>query len=54
MPDLPAYRKHVLAALQFADVIKASDEVWRAWRFPILALERAASAAQQPGRLPGS
>lgn len=26
MPDLPAYRKHVLAALQYADVIKASDE----------------------------
>ena len=26
MPDLPAYRRHVLAALQFADVIKASDE----------------------------
>lgn len=26
MPDLPAYRQHVLAALQYADVIKASDE----------------------------
>lgn len=26
MPDLPAYRRHVLAALQYADVIKASDE----------------------------
>jgi fructokinase len=26
MPDLPAYRKHVLEALQYADVIKASDE----------------------------
>lgn len=26
MPDLPAYRHHVLAALQYADVIKASDE----------------------------
>ncbi|CAM3589254.1 carbohydrate kinase family protein [Polaromonas hydrogenivorans] len=26
MPDLAAYRRHVLAALQLADVIKASDE----------------------------
>ncbi len=26
MPDLAAYRQHVLAALQYADVIKASDE----------------------------
>lgn len=26
MPDLGAYRRHVLAALQYADVIKASDE----------------------------
>lgn len=26
MPDLAAYRRHVLAALQYADVIKASDE----------------------------
>jgi len=26
MPDLAAYRRHVLAALQFADVVKASDE----------------------------
>ncbi|MDI1244572.1 MAG: PfkB family carbohydrate kinase [Rhodoferax sp.] len=26
MPDLDAYRRHVLAALQYADVIKASDE----------------------------
>lgn len=26
MPDLEAYRRHVLAALQYADVIKASDE----------------------------
>lgn len=26
MPDLAQYRRHVLAALQFADVIKASDE----------------------------
>ena len=26
MPDLPVYGKHVLAALQYADVIKASDE----------------------------
>ena len=26
MPDLSAYRQHVLAALQYADVIKASDE----------------------------
>jgi fructokinase len=26
MPDLDLYRSHVLAALQFADVIKASDE----------------------------
>ena len=26
MPDLAAYRRHVLAALQFADVLKASDE----------------------------
>ena len=26
MPDLAAYRRHVMAALQFADVIKASDE----------------------------
>lgn len=26
MPDLEAYRRHVLTALQYADVIKASDE----------------------------
>jgi fructokinase len=26
MPDLPAYRRNVLAALQLADIIKASDE----------------------------
>ena len=26
MPDLAAYRRHVLAALQLADVVKASDE----------------------------
>ncbi|MCX7255767.1 MAG: PfkB family carbohydrate kinase [Polaromonas sp.] len=26
MPDMAAYRRHVLAALQFADVVKASDE----------------------------
>ncbi len=43
MPDLPAYRKHVLAALQFADVIKASDEDLACLEMPgATALEQAA------------
>lgn len=43
MPDLAAYRRHVLAALQYADVIKASDEDLDCLDLPgANALERAA------------
>jgi fructokinase len=43
MPDLAAYRKHVLAALQYADVIKASDEDLASLELPgATALEQAA------------
>lgn len=34
MPNLDLYRRHVLAALQFADVIKASDEDLRCLALP--------------------
>lgn len=34
MPDLDRYRRHVLAALQYADVIKASDEDLEVLKLP--------------------